>query len=325
MKLSMAAIPLTDPLLMTLKQIGIDHVVHYDMQDLPEQLPALQAIRDRYAHFGLAWKVAESGPAIGSIVMGKADAATQIERYKRIIGHIGKLGVEIIVYNFMPQLASDAMVIRTSYDAVARGGAKTTRFRLADVGAQTLRHDETPIAREQMWDNLEHFLRKVLPAAEAAGVRLAMHPDDPPLSPLCGLERIMDREESFDRLLSISPSAANAITFCVGCFAELGSDLLKLIGRYRNRIACVHIRNIAGTPEDFIETFPDDGDVDLVAVIQKLHDTGFDGYLRSDNAPQLAIDREATPEGYGIEGHLFTIGYLRGLIQATQPNAASAR
>jgi mannonate dehydratase len=318
MKLSMAATPLKDSFLKTLKQIGIDHVVHYDMQDLPEELTALRAIRDHYEKFGLAWKVAESGPAIGSIVMGKVGAALQIERYKRIIGHIGKLGVEVIVYNFMPQLASDAMVIRTSYDAVTRGGARTSRFRLADVGAQTMRHEETPITRERMWNNLEHFLREVLPAAEAAGVRLAMHPDDPPMSPLCGLERIMDREESFDRLLSISSSPANAITFCVGCFAELGADLPKLISRFRNRIACVHIRNIAGTPEDFVETFPDSGNVDLVAVIRKLHETGFAGYMRSDHAPKLAIDSEEAPEGYGVEGHLFTIGYLRGLIQAVQ-------
>jgi mannonate dehydratase len=318
MKLSMVAMPPTDDYLRTLKQIGVDHIVHYNMQDLPESLEALLTIRDRYERFGLAWKIAESGPAIDQIVLGKPGAAAQTERYKKVVGLLGKVGVEVIVYNFMPQVGGDAMVVRTSFDATTRGGARTSRFRLTDVGPKTLRHSETPISREQMWENLERFLREVIPAAEAAGVRLAMHPDDPPLSPLCGLERIMDREVSFDRLLGISSSPANALTFCVGCFAELGADLLKLIERYRQRIACVHLRNIAGTPQDFLETFPDEGNVDLPAVIRKLHEVGFEGYLRSDHAPQLATDHDAAPEGYGIQGHLFALGYLRGLIQATR-------
>jgi len=316
MKLSMVAVPLSDDYLHTLKQVGIDHVVHYQMQDLPESWDELKAIRDRYDRFGLAWKIAESGPAIDQIVMGKAGAKAQTERYKRIVGHLGQLGVDTIVYNFMPQVGEDAMVVRTSFDAQTRGGAKTSRFRLADVNAETVKHRETPIPREQMWDNLEKFLRDVIPAAEAAGLRLAMHPDDPPLSPLCGLERIMDREGSFDRLLSISPSRANALTFCVGCFAELGADVLQLIERHRERIACVHLRNIAGTPQDFIETFPDEGNVDLPAVVRKLQEIKFSGYVRSDHAPQLATDRDPTPEGYGVQGHLYTIGYLRGLMQS---------
>ena len=297
MKVSMVAVPPTDEVLRTLKQVGVDYVVHYDMQDVPDDLEKLKAIRDYYARFGLAWKVAESGPAIDQIVLGKAGAAQQIERYKRIVGKLGKVGVDVIVYNFMPQVGGDAMVVRTALDATTRGGAKTSAFRLEDVTRDTVRHSETPISREQMWDNLEKFLHGVIPTAEAAGVRLALHPDDPPLSPLCGLERIMDREESFDRLLSISPSPANALTFCVGCFAELGADVLKLIERYRERIACVHIRNITGTPHEFLETFPDDGSIDLVAVARKLHEIGFAGYLRSDHAPHLDSDHSQDTEG----------------------------
>jgi mannonate dehydratase len=324
MKLSMVAVPATDDVLSTMKQIGVDHVVHYAMQDLPDSLELLQAIRDRYAQFGLAWRIAESGPAIDQIVLGKSGRIVQTERYKRILGYLGKIGVEVVVYNFMPQISGDAMVVRTSFDAQTRGGAKTSRFRLSDIDANTLPHREMAIPREQMWDHLERFVREVLPAAEAAGVKLAIHPDDPPMSPLCGLERIMDRQESFDRLMSMSPSPANAMTFCVGCFAELGANVLELIERYRRRIVCVHIRNIKGTPEDFIETFPDHGGIDLVAVVRKLHEIKFNGYLRSDHAPQLASDHEATPEGYGLQGHLFTIGYLRGLMQATVPRARDA-
>lgn len=324
MKLSMVASPPTDRRLRTLKQLGADFAVHYDMQDLPDDIDGLRAIRAHYEAFGLPWKVAESGPAIDRIVMGKDGAAEQIERYKRIVGHLGKLGVDVIAYNFMPQVTEDAMVIRTAFDARTRGGARTSGFRRRELHADTIRHNETPISNEAMWDNLERFLKAVVPAAEAAGVKLAMHPDDPPMSPICGLQRIMSSEADFNRLVSISDSPANAITFCIGCFAEMGSDILALLERYKTRIPYVHVRDISGTLDDFIETFPDDGQTDLPAVFRKLHEIGFDGYLRSDHAPQLAMDEGDTPEGYGMQGHIFAIGYLRGLEQATRPGGKRA-
>jgi mannonate dehydratase len=317
MKLSMVTAPPTENRLRALKQLGADYAVHYDMRDLPDDLEELRAIRDHYARFGLPLKVAEAGPAIDRIVLGKEGAAGQIERYKRIIGHLGRLGVEVIAYNFMPQVSEDAMVVRTRFDARTRGGARTSGFRRADVGPATMPHGETPIPREQMWENLERFVTAVAPAAEAAGVRLAIHPDDPPLSPLCGLERIMGSVESFDRLIAMSKSPPNAITFCIGCFAEMGADITGLLDRYRDRIPYVHVRDIRGTADDFIETFPDDGQTDLVAVFRKLHEIGFDGYVRSDHAPEIATDKGDAPEGYGMEGHLFAIGYLRGLDRAT--------
>lgn len=321
MKLSMVAAPPTESRLRALKQLGADYAVHYDMHDLPDDFDELRVIGDRYARFGLPLKVAEAGPAIDRIVLGKEGAAEQIERYQRIVGNLGRLGVEVVAYNFMPQVSEDAMVVRTAFDATTRGGARTSAFRRADVTAKTVPHNEAPIPREQMWENLERFLKAVLPVAEAAGVRLAMHPDDPPLSPLCGLERIMGSEASFDRLLAISSSPANAITFCIGCFAEMGADIAALLERYRDRIPYVHVRDIRGSIDDFVETFPDDGQTDLVKIFRKLHAIGFDGYLRSDHAPQLATDASDAPEGYGMQGHLFAIGYLRGLEQATAPRS----
>jgi mannonate dehydratase len=321
MKLTIVATPPTEARLRALKQLGADYAVHYDMHGLPDDFDALAAIRDSYEKFGLPWKVAEAGPAIDRIVLGKDGAAEQTERYKRIVGLLGKLRVEVVAYNFMPQVGEDAMVVRTAFDAATRGGARTSGFRLKDVTAETMPHGETPVPREKMWENLERFLKAVVPAAEAAGVRLAMHPDDPPLSPLCGLERIMGSAESFDRLVAISDSPANAVTFCIGCFAEMGEDIPALIERYRDRIPYVHVRDISGAPEDFIETFPDDGQTDLVAVFRKLHEIGFDGYVRSDHAPQLATDESDAPEGYGMQGHIFSLGYLRGLARATAPSA----
>lgn len=322
MKLTMVANPPTPQALQTLRQLGIAHAVHYNMDDLPDDNAALAAIRQVYADAGLHWRIAESGPAIDRIVLGKDGWKEQTERYKRILGHLGALGVEVVAYNFMPQVSPDAMVIRTSYDTPTRGGALTSAFRLADVTAATMPHAEPPIPRARMWDNLERFLRAVLPAAEGAGVRLAMHPDDPPMPLMCGLERIMGPPEDFDRLLAISNSPANALTLCLGCFAEGGHDIPALIRRWAGRIAFVHVRDIRGTPDDFIETFPDDGQTDLLAAFETLVETGFDGYLRSDHAPQLAIAGGQADAGYGLEGHIFAIGYLRGLAQAAQRNAA---
>jgi mannonate dehydratase len=307
--------------LRTMKQIGVDHVVHYAMDDLPESKDDLTAIRNRYATFGLTWSIAESGPAIDRIVLGKEGWREQTQRYKHILRILGDLGVGVVAYNFMPQVSEDAMVIRTDLDARARGGAKTSRFTLADIGPKTMPHDEAAIPREEMWRNLERFLEAVLPVAESVGVKMAMHPDDPPMSPLCGLERIMDRVESFERLLALSSSPSNAVTFCAGCFGELGVDVVALFEKFIDRVPYVHVRNIEGPPTDFMETFPDEGRIDLPGLVDAFERRGYDGFVCPDHAPLLATDGDEMPAGYGIQGHIFTIGYLRGLQQATARGA----
>lgn len=317
MKLTMVAHPPTPVNLRRLRQLGIDHAVHYAMDDLPDDPAALAAIGATYAAAGLAWKIAESGPAIDRIVLGKDGWQEQTERYKRIVGHLGALGVEVVAYNFMPQVSADAMVVRTAFDRQTRGGALTSGFRLADVTAATMPHNEPPIPRERMWENLERFLRAVVPVAEGAGVRMAMHPDDPPLPMLCGLQRIMGSPEDFDRLLSVVDSPANGLTLCFGCFAEGGHDIPALIRRWAGRIPFVHVRDIRGGPADFIETFPDDGQTDMLAAFRALVATGFDGYVRSDHAPLMAGESAAN-DGYAMTGHIFAVGYLRGLSQAAE-------
>lgn len=315
MRLTMVASPPDDTNLRLLRQLGVEEAVHYDMDGLPDDPDALASIRARYAEFGLRWTVSESGPPIDRIVMGKEGWQDQTERYKRTLGHLGALGVEVVAYNFMPQVSPDAMVVRTAMDRQTRGGALTSGFRLSDVSDTMLIHDEQPIARERMWDNLERFLRDVVPAAEAAGVRLSLHPDDPPLPELCGLQRIVGSVADFDRILAISNSPANAMTMCLGCFAEGGHDLAALIRRWTGRIGFVHVRDVRGTQDDFIETFPDDGQNDMLAVFKALVETGYDGPIRSDHAPLLACD-DAANDGYAMGGHIFAMGYLRGLAEA---------
>ncbi|MFN0182073.1 MAG: mannonate dehydratase [Gemmatimonadales bacterium] len=312
----MAAVaPYPDEHLKVIKQIGVDHVVYYDMKTMPVDYDDLRAAVRRLAEAGLTMAVVECGPPIDRIVMGKEGRDGQIRAFETALANMGRLGVEVLCYNFMPQVLADAMVVRTTDAALARGGAATTAFRAADLTDATVPHDETPIAIEAMWDNLEYFLRRVIPVAEAAGVKLAMHPDDPPLSPICRLHRIMTSVEAFDRLIALSPSEVNGIALCTGCFLEMGADLPTVAERYRGRIHHMHYRDVAGAPTDFVETFPDDGPTDFVPLFETLRRTGCDSPIRIDHVPRLAL--EAGPnDGYGFLGHIFATGYLRGMLDA---------
>jgi mannonate dehydratase len=318
-KLSMVAVPMTDERLAAISQVGVEGLVHYDMGNDPGKFDRLESVVARAAKFGLRVPVVEAGPPIDRIVLGGEGAAGQIEGWKRDLARLGRLGVEVVCYNFMPQVLDDAMVVRTSLAARTRGGAETSAFRLADLPPSPR---EPAVSADRMRENLARFLAAVVPAAEAAGVKLAMHPDDPPMSPLGGYARIMGSVESFDWLLALHPSPMNGITLCTGCFGELCIDVPALVKRFGPRIHFVHLRNIRGRPEDFMETFPDDGDVDLVGTLAALEDAGFAGYARPDHSPRLATEVEGTP-GYGFDGHLFTLGYLRGVLDGLKQGRAA--
>jgi len=316
MKLTMVASPPTPTRLALLRQIGVEHAVHYDMHGLPDDRDGLLEIKRRYENAGLAWKICEAGPKVDRIVLGLEGWREQVDLWNRTLALLGDMGVEVIAYNFMPQLDNDAMVIRTSVDERTRGGALTSRFRAADLRPDAFAGSPRPIAAEVMWSHLERFLEAVLPTAEKAGIRLAMHPDDPPYGPICGYQRIMGSPEDFERLFALSSSPSNAMTLCLGCFAERGCDIPELVSRFAPRIAFIHVRNVQGKLDDFIETFPDDGKIDVAAVFRELRRVGYDGYVRSDHAPLLATDEAATYDGYAMQGHIFAIGYLRGLLDS---------
>jgi mannonate dehydratase len=320
-KLSMVAVPPTDERLATIRQIGVEHLVHYDMTNDDAKFERLEDVVHRAARFGLDVPVVEVGPAIDRIVLGLDGAEEQIERWVQSLGPLGRLGVEVVVYNFMPQLTEDAMVVRTDLCALTRGGAVTTAYRTADVTRTGLDDADAPrISFDEARDNLVRFLRRVIPAAEAAGVKLAMHPDDPPLTPIAGYARIMSSVTSFDWLLELHDSETNGMTLCTGCFGELGVDVPALVERFGKRIHFVHLRNIRGATDDFIETFPDEGDVDIVGTLRALDRAGIDIYARPDHSPRLATERQGTP-GYGFDGHLFTLGYLRGVMHGLNGGA----
>jgi mannonate dehydratase len=319
MKLAMVASPPDRDNLILLAQLGIAYAVHYDMNDTGKPVDELIALQSHYSTAGLRWVVAESGPPIGRIILRLDGWEAQTEAYKRGLQALGRAGVEVIAYNFMPQLGYDAMVVRTTYDRETRGGARTSAFALADLPRDNPLFAREQIGKERLWQHLEDFLKAVIPAAEDASIRMAMHPDDPPIFAQMGADRIMSSIADFDRLLSISDSPANGITLCMGCFTEMSCDPLEVIERFRGRYPFMHIRNIKGAVDDFEERFIDDGDIDYVAVFRRLHELGFDGYLRSDHTPVLITEHSRVQEGYGMQGHIHAVGYIQALIAATKP------
>ena len=314
MKIAAVLNPFNHENLAMTKQIGVDHVVYYNMHGMPMNLKDLSDTKKFVEDRDLTLSVVEGGPPIDRIVLGKAGRDKQIEQYKVALGNMGKLGIKVLCYDFMPQISDDAMVIRTSYKTRERGNALTSSFDLDKFDPEAFPHEELSTADEQMWDNLEYFLKNIVPAAEEAEVKLAMHPDDPPLSPMCGLSRIMRSVENFDRLLSIAPSKANGITLCQGCFRELGCDISEIIRHFARKIHFVHFRDVTGSLENFRETFPDNGPTNMVEVFKTYKEIGYEGFIRSDHVPLLATEN-VKADGYSMQGHIFAIGYIKGLME----------
>src|SRR5262249_39356695 len=175
----------------------------------------------------------------------------------------------------------------------------------------------------RLWASLRYFLEAVVPVAEEAGVRLALHPDDPPLSPIRGLGRIMRSVENFQRLVDLVDSPVNAICLCQGNFALMTDDLPAVIRRFggQGKIAFAHLRDVRGTPERFVETFHDEGQTDMLACMAAYRDAGVAGVGRPDHVPTMEGDNNDSPM-YSSIGRLFALGYLTGLRQAVYGRAS---
>jgi mannonate dehydratase len=315
MRLASVLTPFSDYNLQLAAQCGVtDVVIRYAGTELADLL----AVCDHARRFGLRVAAIEGYLPIENIKLGNARRDAEIEEMKRLMQNMAAAGVPICCYNFM----AGTDWVRTKLDVPERGGALVTAFDLAEAErtAVSLTDEATRVANEpisaaELWRNLEHFLRELVPVAESAGVVLCMHPDDPPLEQFLGRARIMNCVESFERLVALVPSRSNAICFCQGTFAEMGVDIPSTIRRLGSHIQYVHFRDVRGTRERFAETFHDNGPTDMVAAMRAYRDIGFTGPLRPDHVPQL-VGEESGPPGYTMLGRLFAFGYMRGLMQA---------
>jgi mannonate dehydratase len=311
MRLSMIVNPLTDENLQLAAQVGVSElVVVYPGPGLEP----LQNLRRRAESFGLRLTHIERKVPHDQIVHGLSGRDAQVEGFKNLIRNMGEAGLEVLCYNWMP--SEDWS--RTTCEAPERGRSLATAFDVRAGGGNVTDADgrpEVPTSADSLWGNLERFLEEVVPVAAASGIKLALHPDDPPLPSLWGQPQIITGHAALERVVDLVPSEANGICYCTGSLGPTGEDLVAGIRRLGKHIHFAHVRNVRGTPEQFHETWHDNGALDLFSVVQALHEIGFEGTLRPDHAPSMAGETNETP-GYEMKGKLFAAGYLRGLMQA---------
>ena len=316
--------PTVTPLWKLSKQAGVDYAVgglpfneSSNGTDQPWDYLPLLRMQQRYESGGFHLAVIEARPPLNKAKRGLPGRDEEIAAVCTLIENMGRLGIPVWCYEWM----TDFNWIRTSTSTISRGGSIVTSF------DNSLMKDapptgQGPISEEKLWETLEYFLKKVVPVAEKWHVKLAMHPDDPPLSPIRGVGRIMRSLENYQRLLNLVPSPINGITLCQGNFTLMTGDLPGAIRHFgeQGKVFFVHFRDVLGTTEKFEETWHDAGKTDMLACMRAYKDIRFDGVLRPDHVPTVEGDSNDNPS-YSSFGRLYAIGYIRGLRQAVYADA----
>lgn len=197
---------------------------------------------------------------------------------------------------------------------VGRGGTFLTTFDSSRIVEDL---DDQPagiVSNDEVWSRIQYFYERIVPVAEESHVRLATHPDDPPMTCYRGVEQALISFESFKRFINLVPSPYNGLLLCLGCMQEAGEvvpDVIRYFGGQR-KIFYVHFRNVIGTVPKYTEVFPDAGDGDMVANLKAFKDVGYQGYL----VPDHHFGVEADHADYPLISRAWQVGYIRGLLQA---------
>ena len=321
------------------RQLGVTHIVAHlsnwspvaQRPTGPDGQPALWSyaeLRDLRAAInaeGLELYAIENFEPVhwSDVLLGGPRRDAQIEGLKTIIRNMGRAGIPVMGYNF-----SLAGTGGRTQGGFARGGAESTGYIAAEAPPQdpipngtvwnTVYDPDAPpgdigtVTADQLWSRLEYFLTALVPVAEEAGVRLAAHPDDPPLPTLRQTARLVYKPELYQRLLDIVPSHANALEFCQGTISEMDGemDVYEAIDRYagQQKIAYVHFRNVRGKVPNYREVFIDEGDVDMIRALRLYHRHNYDGVLVPDHTPRVSC------EAPWHAGMAYALGYMRAAV-----------
>lgn len=334
-------IPGTKGIVWALHQKPVGEV--WEKEEIKKEIEYIQS-------YGFHTDVVESVNVHESIKLGNEDRYRYIENYKETIRNLSEFGVKVICYNFMPifdwtrtemfhplEDGSTALffekskvqgldpqeLIRTvseASDLTLPGWEPEKMDRITELFEAYEEVDE-----EQLWANLAVFLKEILPVAEACGIKMAIHPDDPPWS-IFGLPRIITGEESYEKLIAISDSPSNAFTMCTGSMgANPANDMVQVARKYASRAPFSHIRNVKIYDNgDFVETshYTQDGSVDIKGIVEELHRQNYDGYVRPDHGRHLW--GEVCRPGYGLYDRALGIMYLLGLWDAYETKKNSS-
>lgn len=330
MKIILGAIKeFNDDALMMAKQLGAEGF-HFNTPPIATNDEdfwterSLTWLKEYTEKFGLKLEMIENVPVrfFDKIMLGTDGRDQQIENYIKTIRNMGKVGIPILGHHFCPTWAW-----RTSITAPARGGATVSAFDYRDAqngkNAYTVsvkhmvdmaKRNDIPDA-EGLWKNYEYFAKAVMPAAEKAGIKLIVHPSDPPLREVAGFERIFINAQDFERAEKICNSEAFGINFCIGTFSQLGGEeaVMEMIEKFvkRGKVQMVHFRDVQGTVEHFQECFLGEGRMNPARVMKALYDAGYNGLMLDDHVPFLTTD---TRWGHTCRANAF--GYLNGMLKA---------
>lgn len=311
LKFSMSVAPAADKdELLFARQLGFDYVYTW-VNDGQSDAESLKRLKDSVESAGLGLY------NVGNMSLGKNDKIhlalpgrdKEIERFKEFIYNLGKAGIHTTTFTWEP---SRVWTTARATNSFSRGAIS----RIVDINEVTSRPytHERKYSAEEIWDNYSYFIKEILPVANEAKVRLALHPNDPPAPEYGGIPSLIHNSDCYKKAFGIADNPGLGMEFCAGCWLEGGKDFGDILEGIRyftgqKKIFIVHFRNISSPMPHFTETFLDNGYMDMYKIMKALCEAGYDGTVTLDHTPVFA-------PGYDKgTGAAYAIGYMRALLE----------
>ncbi len=299
----------------------------------------IMALKKKIEDKGLTLEVIESVPVHEDIKLGRPTREKYIENYKQNIKNLGEAGIKVICYNFMPvfdwtrssldyELSDGSNALIYKEDTVQKMNPLSGELELpgwdtsyGEGGLKGLLEAYQEVPEEKLWENLGYFLKQIIPVAEIADVKMAIHPDDPPWS-IFGLPRIITNKDHLERFINLVDSPYNGISLCSGSLGVSPTNDIPALVRYfggKGRIHFAHMRNVKITGEKSFEEashLSKDGSLDMYEIMKAYSEVGFDGPLRPDHGRM--VWGETGRPGYGLYDRALGATYLNGLWESLQ-------